>query len=501
MTCMMVRSLSLCNLLILITMLLTPVAADSRPELDSFCDFCKGDLVFGAKCSMVDVGGGVMEEVCPPCWQPIPDTDPPKMVCFDFIPDPTNFSNLICPDEFFECVKTYPPTKIPTALPTVLPTKSPTVSAPTLAPTTSPTSSSPTTAPTVSPTLSPTMSPTFAPTLSPTTSSPTVSPTTSPTTSSPSVTPTAIPTSQPTTSPTTSSPSATPTAMPTLSGPTQSPTANPTALPTAIPTALPTAIPTAIPTSQPTTSSPSAAPTIAPTDTTTATTTATTTPRSTTPFIPTLAPTGVFHDSSAEIVRSVVYPYTVQVIKKFLNTTEVWREDIGLSEYTIAHNTALGHNAAADVYVVGTTSENLFDQNAGEKDIFLVKYDGAYGSILWSRQIGTNASDRGLNVIVDHFGNAVVTGTTRGVLNPFDKNATGSVLEGEDAFIASYSTQGDLRWIRQFGTNVSDTASFSVSNSNGDVLVYGYTQIDGTNWGVLYTKFDQDGNTVLHATI
>lgn len=209
----------------------------------------------------------------------------------------------------------------------------------------------------------------------------------------------------------------------------------------------------------------------------------------------------MFHDASAEIVRSVAYPYRVEVAKLYLNESEVWRQSIGLSEHTIGNQAALAHNNDADVYVVGTTSEDLFDENAGEKDAFLIKYAGRSGDVVWSRQIGTNATDRGLNVIVDHFGNAVITGTTTGVMNATDKNTTDSVLEGADSFVASYSTQGDLKWIRQFGTGNSDASTYSVSNSNGDVLVYGYTKIDSTNWGVLYSKFDENGNQIFQGKV
>lgn len=189
-------------------------------------------------------------------------------------------------------------------------------------------------------------------------------------------------------------------------------------------------------------------------------------------------------------------------MKRYRNASEVWRVNVALSETTIASSAAVTRNNDADVYAVGTTRVDLYDRNAGEYDVWLSKFDGLTGEVLWSRQIGSNMSDTGVNVIVDHFGNAVVCGSTDGVLNASDVNSTQSVLGQRDSFVASYSPTGQLRWLRQYGTDTVDACSFGVSHSNGDILFYGYSQRnDVTDFGVMFSKFDERGNFVFTSTL
>jgi hypothetical protein len=151
----------------------------------------------------------------------------------------------------------------------------------------------------------------------------------------------------------------------------------------------------------------------------------------------------------------------------------VWSRQLGTS------GTDYGRSVAADiagnVFICGETNGSLGGANQGSNDAFIAKYDSS-GSLLWSRQLGTGASDYGQSVAVDATGNAFMTGYTLGAL--------GGPLQGSwDAFIAKYSVSGELLWCRQLGgTSVGQGVAVDAA---GDAFVCGYTTaaLDGPNHG------------------
>ena len=83
------------------------------------------------------------------------------------------------------------------------------------------------------------------------------------------------------------------------------------------------------------------------------------------------------------------------------------------------------------------TADALAGTNAGCTDIFLLKYDSS-GSQRWIKQIGTSAHDDGKGVAVDSSGNVYVTGWTYGAL-------AGSNAGETDIFLLKYDTNGNLQ--------------------------------------------------------
>jgi len=124
-----------------------------------------------------------------------------------------------------------------------------------------------------------------------------------------------------------------------------------------------------------------------------------------------------------------------------------------------------------NAYISGATRGSLGGPNAGLYDAFLAKYD-SFGSLLWTRQIGTTNDDRSSSVAVDVFGNAFISGYTEGSLS-------GPHAGDRDAFLAKYDPSGGLLWTRQLGT-----AGYEES---GEVAVdaYGNAYICGPTFGDL----------------
>ncbi|MCH7603365.1 MAG: SBBP repeat-containing protein, partial [Planctomycetes bacterium] len=138
-------------------------------------------------------------------------------------------------------------------------------------------------------------------------------------------------------------------------------------------------------------------------------------------------------------------------------------------------------DGAGGVIVAGSTDGSLGGPNAGGRDIFLARYDGA-GNQLWIRQFGSTSSDNANGLATDDAGGAMVTGLTFGVI------VAGAPGSG-DAFLVRYDGDGNQLWARQFGSSDSDSANAIAPDGSGGVIIGGDT--DGS-FGGPNASFEDD---------
>jgi hypothetical protein len=165
-----------------------------------------------------------------------------------------------------------------------------------------------------------------------------------------------------------------------------------------------------------------------------------------------------------------------------------WTRQFGTDALEIAYGIATGVNGG--LYAAGFTEGGLEGPSAGTQDAYVRSFDRD-GALLWTRQFGTVTSDLAFGVAADADGNATVVGFTFGDLG-------GPNTGGEDAFVRSYDANGDLRWTRQFGTAVFDTANAVAADASGNLYVAGGTEggIGGPNAGsldALLRAYDANG--------
>ncbi len=120
---------------------------------------------------------------------------------------------------------------------------------------------------------------------------------------------------------------------------------------------------------------------------------------------------------------------------------EVWRRQFGTPETDQAGGIAL--DSGGNIYVVGSTEGSVAGAaNAGETDVVFAKFS-ASGTQLWIKQFGTTNFDYGFGIAVDSWGTIAVVGETQGQFP--GKRETGIT----DAFLATFTADGTLRWLRQ----------------------------------------------------
>lgn len=96
----------------------------------------------------------------------------------------------------------------------------------------------------------------------------------------------------------------------------------------------------------------------------------------------------------------------------------------------------------------------------------------------WVAQIGTSGSDRSFSVAVDAWGNAFISGYTKGDL--------GATNAGDwDAFLSKFDSDGNELWTTLTGTNESDISHSVAVDVWGNVYISGgtYGSLGGSNTG------------------
>jgi hypothetical protein len=187
------------------------------------------------------------------------------------------------------------------------------------------------------------------------------------------------------------------------------------------------------------------------------------------------------------------------VLVKFApDGTLLWSRQLGTVATDEANAVAV--DGAGNVYVAGNTSGDLDGAGIGDPlfggdDFFLVKFDPA-GSLLFTRQLGTVATDEGNAVAVDGSGNIYVAGNTSG-----DLDGTGGdpLVGGVDFFLAKFDPAGSQLFTRQLGTVATDEANALAVDGTGSVYVAGNTSgdLDGVGFGgvdFFLAKFDPAGS-------
>ena len=168
-----------------------------------------------------------------------------------------------------------------------------------------------------------------------------------------------------------------------------------------------------------------------------------------------------------------------------------WTRQLGTSTFDTAYGVAVDNSG--NVYITGYTQGGLDgNTSAGNKDIFLMKYDSA-GTKQWTKQLGTSGVDIAYGVAVDGGGNVYITGETNGGLD-------GNTNTGEyDVFLVMYDSLGTKQWTRQFGSSYSDIGRGVAVDGSGNIYITGETVggLDGnTNAGsydMFLVKYNSSG--------
>ena len=159
----------------------------------------------------------------------------------------------------------------------------------------------------------------------------------------------------------------------------------------------------------------------------------------------------------------------------------LWAQRAGGAGHDQVSDLAL--DGAGNIYVTGHfsgtatfgLSTTLVD--AGQRDVFVAKYDGS-GTLLWAKRAGGTFQERGSDIAVDALANVYVTGTFSSLPATFGAGqpnaATLFRAAGPDIFVAKYTSTGAFVWARRAGgLSLAEASSSIVADPGGVSTITG----------------------------
>ncbi len=174
----------------------------------------------------------------------------------------------------------------------------------------------------------------------------------------------------------------------------------------------------------------------------------------------------------------------VFIAKYGANGQSIWSKRLGgtLDD----RGTGIAADPNGDVLVTGFIAGTVDfgmgpTTGGGGRDVFLAKYSGANGALVWVKRLGNTADDYGNGVAVDEAGNVIVVGQFASTVD-FGGGALTSSYGSADIFIAKYSPNGDHLWSKRFGTSGIDIGQAVAVGPNGTIAMTGSFQA-GVDFG------------------
>jgi len=146
-------------------------------------------------------------------------------------------------------------------------------------------------------------------------------------------------------------------------------------------------------------------------------------------------------------------------------STAPWTQEFGSISSDQARAITTDQND--DVYTTGITNGNLAGLTQGSIDFFITKHS-KNSSLTWSNQFGSTSDDYISDVKVAADGNIYLTGYTYGDFKGINSG-------GADIIVMKLNSNGVELWRKQMGTAQDDVATSLAIDSNGDLILAGYS--------------------------
>lgn len=140
----------------------------------------------------------------------------------------------------------------------------------------------------------------------------------------------------------------------------------------------------------------------------------------------------------------------------------------------------VAEDPSGNLIFTGTTNSvsGVVTTNAGLQDMWVLKTNAA-GIVIWSKTFGSTSNDRGNSIVPNSDGSVVVNGYTAGN----NGHVTVSYGGGGDQWVVKVNAAGTLVWQKTMGSGGNDSGADITKTNDG-----GYTTVASTN--ALSTSFD-----------
>ncbi len=155
-----------------------------------------------------------------------------------------------------------------------------------------------------------------------------------------------------------------------------------------------------------------------------------------------------------------------------------WVTQFGTPDADIVFGLAL--NSTGDVIAVGNTAGDLAGENQGDLDAYFARFNGNTGDLLQIVQYGGALIDTATDVAVSPNDNIFITGFSQNAIDTVDGSTP---LGGDDPYLAKFNSSGNLEWLQQFGTAQFDEAYGVALDPFGNSYLTGFTVGDLSTFG------------------
>lgn len=172
-------------------------------------------------------------------------------------------------------------------------------------------------------------------------------------------------------------------------------------------------------------------------------------------------------------------------------------EDFGLSIAIDSQGNVITVGRFSASITIGTTTIT----SAGSFDLYVAKFDGSNGNLIWLKNYGGANAEQPASVALDASDNIYVTGTFSGSADFGGGTLTSA--GGDDVFALKLTSAGAFAWAKRFGgTNVDSAGGIAVRGSKayvaanflGSVTVGTTTLTSAGSFDIMLVASDLDGN-------
>ena len=197
------------------------------------------------------------------------------------------------------------------------------------------------------------------------------------------------------------------------------------------------------------------------------------------------------------------------IVKYDASGNVLWAKSEGGTSYDYGYG--ISTDASGNVLVTGyfgspsITFGTTTLTNAGDADIFIVKYD-ASGNVLWAKSVGGTSAEDGFSISTDASENVLVTGYFASASITFG-TTTLTNAGFSDIFVVKYDASGNVLWAKSAGGTSNDNGAGISTDASGEVLVTGYFGSSSITFGtttltnagfsdIFVVKYDASGNVL-----
>lgn len=194
----------------------------------------------------------------------------------------------------------------------------------------------------------------------------------------------------------------------------------------------------------------------------------------------------VLNFGTANITNNSVSGYEDAFLAKIdINGNCLWARTIGGGDREYA--SAVTVDSDNSIIVTGFFESTSFVAgtetltNAGDKDIFLIKYN-TLGDVIWAKSFGSNYDEESYGISCDGVGNIYLAGE----FASSTLQIAGQTLTSygwDDGFVASFKANGDDRWANNFGGIHDESCNAITTDQNGTSYITGSFESISANFG------------------